>query len=203
MNRFVYQGLTRVYGEKGLLIDLKYASTDNFTGKAHYETELCLVHSDILPALQNAARRFREDGLQLKIWDAYRPVSVQKALYEATPKVLKAYVPAPSADAPHPRGCALDVTLTDKDGKELAMPTGFDDFSRKAHADFPDLTQEQRENRDRLIHGMNAFGFEVSPLEWWHFNYRGWRKYPLLDVRFSEFLREIKKLDKKEKHSIK
>ena len=191
MNRFVYQGLTRVTDADGLLIDLKYASADNFTGRAHYEMELCLVHSDILPALQNAARRFCEDGLRLKIWDAYRPVSVQKALYEATPEALKAYVPAPSADAPHPRGCTVDVTLADKNGKELVMPTGFDDFSEKAHADFPDLPQKQRENRDYLIRVMNVFGFEVSPLEWWHFNYRDWREYPLLDIRFSEFLREI------------
>lgn len=191
MNRFAYHGLTRITDDDGFLIDLKYASEDNFTGIVHYETELCLVHNDILIALQNAAKQFQRDGLQLKILDAYRPMTVQKALYEATPEDLKAYVPAPSANAPHPRGCTVDVTLADKNGKELAMPTGFDDFSEKAHADFLALPQKQRENRDYLIRVMNRFGFEVSPLEWWHFNYRGWREYPLLDICFSEFLQEI------------
>ena len=72
MNRFVYHGLTRITDDDGFLIDLKYASEDNFTGIVHYETELCLVHNDILIALQNAAKQFQRDGLQLKILEIGR-----------------------------------------------------------------------------------------------------------------------------------
>lgn len=185
---FVYHGLVELLAfDDSFIIDQKYATTDNFTGVQQYDRELCLVNEDIVDMLITANRLAKENGVQLKIWDAYRPISVQQALHDSAPEELAAYVPAPSPYSMHARGITVDVTLCDKYGNELYMPTKFDDFSEAAHYDYLDLKDDQIQNRELLNSIMTLAGFQQSELEWWHFDGPNRDDYEILDVSFAEF----------------
>lgn len=167
---FEYRGLVNLKRlDPSITLDLKYATRNNFTGKVHYSRVLCLLEAQTAKQLVKANRTFHKRGYTIKVWDAYRPVSVQWSLYYATPENLKPYAPAPSKNSQHSKGIAADITLVDQNGKEMKMPTGFDDFTKKAHADFPNLPNEVLQNRAYLRKGMEAQGFTVYRLEWWHF----------------------------------
>jgi D-alanyl-D-alanine dipeptidase len=185
---FVYHGLVELLAfDDSFIIEQKYATTDNFTGVQQYDRELCLVNRDIVDMLITANRLARENGVQLKIWDAYRPISVQQALHDSVPEELAAYVPAPGPYSMHARGISVDVTLCDKYGNQLYMPTKFDDFSEAAHYDYDDLKDDQIQNRDMLNSIMTAAGFQQSELEWWHFDGPNRDDYEILDISFAEF----------------
>ncbi len=171
------------------IIDQRYATRDNFTGRIHYDTVLCLIHKDIAARLLKAQRLARAKGLRIKVFDAYRPVSVQQSLYDSTPKELRMYVAKPSSSSLHPKGLAVDITLVDSNGRELDMPSKFDDFSIKAHIDYDGATERQRSNRSLLIDIMERSGFKVNKSEWWHYYVPESAAYPLLDVQFIHFLR--------------
>jgi D-alanyl-D-alanine dipeptidase len=171
------------------IIDQRYATRDNFTGRIHYDTVLCLIHKDIAARLLKAQRLARAKGLRIKVFDAYRPVSVQQSLYDSTPKELRMYVAKPSSSSLHPKGLAVDITLVDSNGRELDMPSKFDDFSIKAHIDYDGDTERQKSNRTLLIDIMERSGFKVNKSEWWHYYVPESAAYPLLDVQFIHFLR--------------
>ena len=185
---FVYHGLVELLAfDDSFIIEQKYATTDNFTGVQQYDRELCLVNRDIVDMLITANRLARENGVQLKIWDAYRPISVQQALHDSVPEELAAYVPAPGPYSMHARGISVDVTLCDKYGHQMYMPTKFDDFSEAAHYDYDDLKTDQIQNRDMLNSIMTAAGFQQSELEWWHFDGPNRDDYEILDISFAEY----------------
>jgi D-alanyl-D-alanine dipeptidase len=119
-------------------------------------------------------------GLGLKIWDAYRPLSAQKALWAIKPD--KRFVALPSKGSKHNRGAAVDLTLVDSKGKEKPMPCDFDTFSPRAGPKFSGGTAEQRRNRDILRRAMLEAGFLPDKNEWWHFNDSEWKRYPLVNV---------------------
>ncbi len=131
-------------------------------------------------------------GYRIKIWDGYRPLTVQKILWEKvalqypTESEREHYVANPKKGSRHNRGCAVDLTLIDKEGKELDMGTGFDHFTTKAHRDYKWLSPRIIENRRILRDSMIKGGFKELPTEWWHFDYEGWQKYPLLDISLDD-----------------
>ena len=185
---FSYCGLVDLFSvDDSFFLDQKYATEDNFTGVAHYDRTLCLVQKDILPMLIRANDAAKAYGYRIKIWDAYRPISVQQALSDSAPPELQAYVPEPSPYSMHARGITVDVTLCDPWGNNLDMPTDFDDFSPAAHRDYGGATQTQIDNRELLISIMTDAGFTVSGLEWWHFDGPNRDNYEILDVSFGEF----------------
>ena len=185
---FVYKGLVELASvDDSFIIDQRYATENNFTGVVHYDRVLCLVNEDVLPMLIAANDAAKAEGYRIKIWDAYRPISVQQALHDAAPPELSAYVPGPSPYSMHARGITVDVTLCDMDGNELDMPTGFDDSSERAHSDYAGATAEQIANRELLNRFMSAAGFRRSSLEWWHFDGPNRDRYEILDVSFAEF----------------
>jgi D-alanyl-D-alanine dipeptidase len=187
---FYYKELVELTSlDESFVIDQRYATKNNFTGKIHYDTVLCLIHKDIARRLLAAQRLARSKGLRIKVFDAYRPVSVQQSLYDATPKELRMYVAKPSANSLHPKGLAVDITLVDSTGRELDMPSKFDDFSVKAHIDYEGATDRQKSNRALLIDIMERSGFRVNKTEWWHYYVPESAAYPLLDVQFIHFLR--------------
>ncbi|MBW8381212.1 MAG: M15 family metallopeptidase [Youngiibacter sp.] len=187
---FYYKELVELTSlDESFVIDQRYATKNNFTGKIHYDTVLCLIHKDIARRLLAAQRLARSKGLRIKVFDAYRPVSVQQSLYDATPKELRMYVAKPSANSLHPKGLAVDITLVDSTGRELDMPSKFDDFSVKAHIDYEGATDRQKSNRSLLIDIMERSGFRVNKTEWWHYYVPESAAYPLLDVHFIHFLR--------------
>jgi D-alanyl-D-alanine dipeptidase len=187
---YEYQGMVELIRlDNSLIVDLKYATKDNFTGIAHYPYSLCLMNVNAAKKLIRADEYFSKKGMHIKIWDAYRPVSVQWSLYNSTPKNLKQYAPAPSKYSQHCKGIAADITLIDTNGNDVRMPTGFDDFSDMAHADYKNLSQEIKKNRDFLISEMKNVGFAVNNLEWWHFYIPNTTDMSISKVTFDDFVK--------------
>ncbi|HEU4413991.1 MAG TPA: M15 family metallopeptidase [Candidatus Angelobacter sp.] len=134
-----------------------------------------------------AQRALREKGYGLLIHDAYRPWYVTKMFWEATPDDKKIFVADPKEGSKHNRGCAVDLTLYDlKTGAVAQMPSGYDEMSERAYADYKGGTAEQRERRAILRAAMEKEGFTVYPQEWWHFDFKDWKEYPVMNVRFEE-----------------
>ena len=170
-----------------ILLDIKYATHDNFIGRPMYSHAVAFIQEPIALKLDAIQRALELKGLGLKIWDAYRPHSVQHMLWAQVPD--ERYVAHPEKGSSHNRGAAVDVTLVDAFGNELAMPTKFDDFTVNAHCNYMDLPQEILKNRDLLASMMTAHGFTTLETEWWHFNDEKCLSYPVLDVSFEELHR--------------
>lgn len=166
-----------------IVVDLRYATTNNFTGKIVYTTPICAVHKDLVPALQAVQKELKTLGLGLKIFDGYRSQEAQWRFWELVPD--ERYVSDPRKGGRHTRGTAVDVSLVDlKTGQELDMPTEFDDFTERAWHDNANATPTQKANRELLRAVMTKHGFEPLTTEWWHYDFTGWRNYPLLDMPF-------------------
>lgn len=177
--------LVRDYS-KDFAIEMKYASYNNFTGKTLYPSPTCVLTRGTLDKLIKANNIVLKQGYRIKIWDAYRPLSVQKIMWEVTPN--KNYVANPYRSASkHNRGAAVDVTLVDKDGKELNMPTGFDNFTAAASPSYKGMSQEQRKNLNILSSAMTSAGFTPLSHEWWHFDDKDWKDYKIQDLSLSKF----------------
>jgi D-alanyl-D-alanine dipeptidase len=164
----------------GIVVDLRYATTENVFRTRLYREPKCLLRRPVAERLARVQRSLEAEGLGLKVWDAYRPASVQRRMWQLVGG--SRYLANPRRGSRHSRGAAVDVTLVDRDGKELAMPTGFDAFSRRASRAYRGGSPAARRNRDRLERAMRAQGFVPNPGEWWHFDDPDWRRYPLLDV---------------------
>ena len=151
-----------------ILIDLKYAGTDNFTGQVVYDFSTAYLRYGTVRKLAAVQEDLRQLGLGLKIWDGFRPVSAQYKLWEICPDTR--YVANPQLGfSSHSRGNTVDVTMVDEDGREVEMPTAFDDFSKKADREYSDCTQEAADNALILEALMEKHGFSGYKNEWWHF----------------------------------
>ncbi|GBF34851.1 D-alanyl-D-alanine dipeptidase [Desulfocucumis palustris] len=171
--------------DDSFVIDLKYAGRDNFTGEKIYTLNKCIIHQNTAAKLIKANNDFKQLGYRIKIFDAYRPYSAQKKLWDAARD--KTYLASPQRGSKHNRGAAVDITLVDNDGKELAMPSGFDEFTERAHINYRNCPDEQIKNRELLANIMLKHGFKRISTEWWHFEDTDAMKYPLLDIPFEAF----------------
>lgn len=169
-----------------IIIDLRYATPDNFTGKQVYPRAVAILRPKTAAKLAAANAEFRELGYALKVWDAYRPAWAERELWHATTQ--KAYVADPRYPSRHNRGTSVDVTLVDGDGNELEMPTPFDEFSERAGRTYQGMSAKARENMDLLTAIMVRNGFSTIGNEWWHFDDAQWRDYPAVDVSFDLFI---------------
>ena len=165
-------------------LDIKYATTDNFTGKVVYPAARCFLIRDAAEALGEVQEDLRALGYRLKVFDGYRPLSVQRIFWRILPD--PDYVADPSKGSRHNCGYAVDLTLTDLQGNEVAMPSGYDDFSERAHRDYLALPAEAIGHREILEQVMVRHGFIPFPTEWWHFDYLGYENKPNLDIPFNE-----------------
>jgi D-alanyl-D-alanine dipeptidase len=171
--------------DPSIRLDIRYATTNNFMGDVFYDEARALLQRPAAEALVRAHRRLEEEGLGLLVFDAYRPWYVTWMFWYATPGNLKDFVARPDLGSRHNRGAAVDLTLYDRaTGEPLPMPSGYDEFSPRAHPQYPGGTSEQRANRDLLRRVMEAEGFRVYHAEWWHFDHREWRRYPILNLTF-------------------
>ncbi len=168
------------------ILDLPYARSDNFLGHPVYPEARCLLLRPAADRLVRAAARLRRQGYRLLLWDCYRPLSVQRELWRARPR--PGYVADPRrGGSHHNRGVAVDLSLAAASGRPVEMPTTFDTFDRRAHADAVDgITEAALRHRGLLRRALEAEGFLVNPREWWHFAARDAWSYPLLDVPLSE-----------------
>jgi D-alanyl-D-alanine dipeptidase len=168
-------------------LDMRYATPHNFIGQAVYSEARAFLQRPAAEALVRAHRALAREGLGILVYDAYRPWSVTRRFWELTPKAQHAFVADPRKGSKHNRGCAADISLYRLDtGAPVAMPSDFDDMSLRASPQYAGGTAEARALRDRLRAAMEQEGFTVEPNEWWHFNYRDWRQYPILDVPFAD-----------------
>lgn len=167
----------------GLRFDIRYATEDNFVKEKLYPEARCLLRRETAAKLARVQNGLAEKGLSLKLFDGYRPLSVQKKLWEKYP--VEGFVANPAKGSNHNRGAAVDLTLTDQEGNELPMPSAYDEFSERAHRDYAGGTDEERKNRGLLEEAMQKEGFIGLRSEWWHFDDVDAKKYPVLDLPFS------------------
>lgn len=164
-----------------VLAEVRYATRHNFTGTQIYAVPRVWLHPDTARALSRVQADLARQGLGLKIWDGYRPLSAQWKMWNLIRD--ERYVSNPATNkGRHTRGTAVDATLIDRRGRELPMPSDFDDFSEHAHRDYAGGTAEERRNRRLLADVMERHGFAGYPTEWWHFDLANWKDYPPLDV---------------------
>jgi zinc D-Ala-D-Ala dipeptidase len=162
-------------------IDLRYATSDNLTGHPLYTVAVAYLRPATAKKLAAVVADLKTQGYGLKVWDAYRPLAAQKALYKASP--VKGLVADPKKGSMHNRGAAVDVTLTSLPGGENAeMPSGFDDITQKARVAYAGASDTAKKNRTVLIATMTRHGFRSISNEWWHFDDRSERNAPLLDI---------------------
>jgi zinc D-Ala-D-Ala dipeptidase len=160
-------------------IDLKYATSDNFTGHVVYDFCCCLLLEPVALQLSEVQKELETMELGLKVWDGYRPSAAQWKFWELIPD--ERYVSDPRKGGMHTRGTAVDLTLITKEGIELLMPSAFDDFSEKAHEDYMSASPEAIKNRSLLRQVMEKHQFIGTFTEWWHFDFIGWENYPPID----------------------
>lgn len=166
-------------------LDIRYATTNNFTGQAVYDEARAFARLPVVLALQNIQRELVQKGLGLKIFDAYRPYSVTVKFYDIAKD--QNFVANPKNGSRHNRGCAIDLTLINIESDlELMMPTPYDSFAPEASPSFNDLPKIVKANRDLLIEVMERNGFQVLNNEWWHFDFKGWKEFELMDISFKE-----------------
>ena len=167
-----------------VVLDIRYATTNNFLKRKLYSKARCVLRGAAARRLAQVQKELETKGLGLKVYDCYRPLSVQKLMWQVKPD--NRYVANPKYGSRHNRGAAVDLTLVDRNGKELEMPTAFDDFTTRAHRNYKGGSAQARKNSQVLEAAMKKYGFIPLPTEWWHFDAPGWDNYAILDVGFGE-----------------
>ncbi|MCC2668289.1 MAG: peptidase [Armatimonadetes bacterium] len=167
----------------GVQVRLSYASAANAFRTRLYPANVARLRAPVAARLARVQRRLRKQGLGLRVWDAYRPQSVQSRMWRLRPDARSRYLANPRKISKHSRGAAVDLTLVDGTGQPLEMPTPHDEFSPRAFRNARrGVSAAARKNRAILTTAMRAEGFLANPYEWWHFTAPDWRRYPAADV---------------------
>jgi zinc D-Ala-D-Ala dipeptidase len=173
--------------DPSIKLDIRYASTNNFLGTPVYTQARAFLQRPAAEALLRAHHELEARGYGLIIHDGYRPWYVTKIFWDATPRSEKIFVADPADGSKHNRGCAVDASLYDlKTGNEVQMPSGYDEMTHRAYANFAGGTADERALRTLLRQAMEKQNFKVNPAEWWHFDYKDWKQYPILNVKFED-----------------
>ncbi len=187
--------------DPGIKLDIEYATPNNFLGTPVYEEAKAFLQRPAAEALARVAQKLRPLGYGLLIHDAYRPWYVTKIFWDATPPDKKIFVADPQQGSRHNRGCAVDLTLYDfKTGTPVVMTGGYDEMSERSYAFYPGGTSLQRWHRALLRRALEAQGFAVYPYEWWHFDYKDWQKYPILNLTFEQLSHSRQSAEGSEAH---
>jgi len=172
-----------------LHLDIKYATKENFAKKQVYKEARAFLQQPAAEALVRASAKLKALGYGIIVFDGYRPWSVTNTFWKtATREQQKiGFVADPKRGSKHNRGCAVDVSLYDlKTGKEVEMPSAYDEFSERAFISYAGGTIEAKQKRDLLAQIMGSEGFKVIDEEWWHFDFKDWKSYPLINVPFEK-----------------
>ncbi len=161
-----------------LILDLRYATSDNFTGEPVYRHPAAFLRPEAMARLEEALALAVALGYQLKIFDAFRPQEAQEALWAHTPD--PDFLAPPERGSPHSRGVAVDLTLCNAQGDELDMGTGFDAFTPRSHHGNTEIAKEAQQNRLVLLGIMTAAGWDFYRNEWWHYQLFDSRRYSVL-----------------------
>jgi len=163
--------------------EIRYATSNNFSKEKLYNCSMCLLRSEVATALNEANKYFYKKGYRIKIYDCYRPLDVQKKMWEKVPN--PSYVANPyTKGSIHNKGAAIDLTLETLEGCYVEMGSDYDYFGKEAHIDNLNFSKDVLDNRKTLMAGMRKFGFQTIRTEWWHFNYKKNSSYPTLNQPF-------------------
>ena len=175
--------LIEVTSEKvpGLVLEIRYATEQNITGKKIYADKRAWLREETIRKLAQVARELEEKGYRLVLWDGWRPASAQKSLWAAKPDGR--FLTPPNRISRHTRGTSVDVSLADRNGKILEMPSDHDEFTDRADEDFSDVPKEVAQRARLLRKAMFRAGFSGVPDEWWHYDLRDWASYDPIEVR--------------------
>ena len=173
--------------DPSIKLDIRYATKNNFLGKAVYKQARAFLQRPAAEALVRINQNLHQQGYGLIIHDGYRPWYVTKIFWDVTPEDKKIFVADPAKGSRHNRGCAVDLSLFDlKSGKEVMMPSEYDEMTERSHIDYACATPETKRLRDILRRAMEADGFAVYEPEWWHYDYKDWKEYPIQNIPFSK-----------------
>lgn len=179
--------------DKSIKLDIRYATANNFVGRAVYPEARAFLQRPAAEAVVRVHKLLKKEGLGLVIFDGYRPWKITKLFWDTVPLDQRKFVADPATGSKHNRGCAVDLSIYDrKTGKQVPMPSGYDEFTERASPNYTGGTDEERANRDKLRQLMEAEGFTVNSDEWWHFDYNEWQQYAIYDIAFSEVARRKK-----------
>ncbi len=168
-------------------LDIRYATKNNFLGKAVYKQPRAFLQRPAAEALTRANQALRKQGYGLVIFDGYRPWAVTKVFWDVTPEDKKIFVADPSKGSRHNRGSAVDLSLFElATGKLVKMPGEYDEMTERSHINYECATPEAKRLREMLRTAMEAEGFAVYEPEWWHYDFKNWKEYPILNIKFSE-----------------
>ena len=168
-------------------LDIRYAGSNNFLGKPVYKEARAFLQRPAAEALLAAHKDLARAGYGLMIHDGYRPWAITKLFWDMTTGFQREFVADPKTGSKHNRGCAVDLTMYDlATGTVVEMPGGYDEMTPRSYPDYPGGPPEARAKRDLLRKAMESHGFIVESNEWWHFNFRDWPLYPILDIAFGE-----------------
>lgn len=166
---------------ESFVYEMRYATPDNFMGETLYDCAKCLLQPEVAAALVEANDYFESLGYRIRIYDCYRPLDVQKKMWNKLPKL--SYVGNPyGRGSIHNRGAAVDLTIETLEGCHVEMGTEFDHLGPAANIDNYNFPKEILNNRKLLWEGMRKFGFHPIRTEWWHFNFQKNRSYDILNI---------------------
>ncbi len=168
-------------------LDIRYATSKNFLGRPVYKQARAFLQRPAAEALARINQSLRKKGYGLLIFDGYRPWAVTKDFWDSTPASKHNFLANPAKGSKHNRGCAVDLSMYElSTGEEVEMPGEYDEMTERSYPTYDGGPQESRRLRDLLRAEMEAGGFTVNDYEWWHFDYRDWRKYPILNIAFEQ-----------------
>lgn len=167
-------------------LNLRYATANNVCGHKLYNQAICYLHKDAADALKKAITLAAAHNLRFKIFDGFRPISVQQYMYDKFPSddPSGGFISNPKTGSiPHCRGIAVDLTLIDTQGTELEMGSDFDEFSDLAFHDCTRISARAKQNRRLLFDIMEKAGWDFYSKEWWHYQLFKPREYAVIDIK--------------------
>lgn len=168
-------------------LDIRYATKNNFLGQPVYKEKRAFLQRPAAEALARVNQALRQQGFGLMVFDGYRPWSVTKKFWDATPEDKKIFVADPSKGSRHNRGCAVDLSMFElSTGRVVQMPSEYDEMTERSHINYECASPEAKRVRGILRSAMEVEGFAVYEPEWWHYDYKDWKEYPILNVSFSK-----------------
>jgi D-alanyl-D-alanine dipeptidase len=168
-------------------LDIRYATRNNFLGRPVYKEARAFLQKPAAEALVRAHQKLKEKGYGIVVHDGYRPWSVTKIFWDVTPADKKIFVADPSQGSRHNRGCAVDLSMYElASGKIVQMPSEYDEMTERAHINYACATPEAKHLREMLRSAMESEGFAVYEPEWWHYDYKDWKQYPIQNIPFSK-----------------
>jgi zinc D-Ala-D-Ala dipeptidase len=188
---FLQPDLVEIIGlDSTIRLDIRYATKNNFLGRPVYKQSRAFLQRPAAQALVRVHQALKQKGYGLVIFDGYRPWAVTKTFWDSTPVEKREFVADPSKGSRHNRGSAVDLTMFEiKSGQIVRMPSEYDEMTERSHINYQCGAPEARRLRDILRTAMEAEGFQVYEPEWWHYDYKDWRRYPILDISFKKIPR--------------